>query len=113
MFFIVLFSILISGLESFSWQPYLFVVFAGLILFKINAFAGGDIKLVWAYLLGIDQQWWSVVFLLITGLGGVMAVGYLAYGYFTKNLEAVRKRGLPYGVPIAIGGCLGVWLSSV
>ena len=105
-------SLLSSGLSAFAVIPMLLATLAGLLLFAIGAFAGGDIKLMLAFLPGIALQWWPVVFLLIAIIGGVMAVGYLGYGLWTKRLRAVRERGLPYGVPIAIAGFLGVLLTS-
>lgn len=106
-------SLLCTGFSAFEVLPILIATIAGLTLFAIGAFAGGDIKLMLALLPGIAVQWWPVVFLLITVIGGLMALGYLGYGVWTKKLSAVRERGLPYGVPIAIAGFFGVFLTSV
>ena len=105
-------SLLCTGFSAFALVPILIATVVGLALFAVGAFAGGDIKLMLAFLPGIALEWWSVVLLLTTLIGGVMAVGYLGYGVWTKTLPAVRKRGLPYGVPIAIAGFFGVLLTA-
>lgn len=105
-------SVINSGVTNFTaW--YLICIAIGLALFTTGIFAGGDIKLMLAYLIGIDSQWWPVVFLLTALMGGVMALGYLAYGALCNKMRQVRERGLPYGVPIALSGFLGVWLTSL
>ncbi|MGY0217804.1 prepilin peptidase [Endozoicomonadaceae bacterium StTr2] len=105
-------SLLCSGLTAFASFPYLVAVLIGIGLFAANAIAGGDIKLILAFLPAIDRSWWVVVLLVIATLGGVMACGYLIYGLLTGKLSAVRQRGLPYGIPIGVGGLLGVWLTA-
>ncbi len=104
---------LYSGWGSFVWLPYSIVLLSLLLLFALGFLGGGDVKLLLGYLLGIDLRWWSTVFLLVTFIGGLMAVAFLSYGYLANRADEVRKRGLPYGVPIAIGGCFGVWLTSI
>ena len=106
-------SLISSGLAAFSPIAYFFAILIGTALFAINAFAGGDIKLMLAFLPAINFNWWPVVLMLTACIGGIMAVGYLTYGLLTKRLEVVLKRGLPYGVPIAISGVFGVWLTSL
>ena len=108
-----LLTLLTSGFHAFAPLPFLGAVVAGLALFGLKVMAGGDIKLMLAFLPGIALEWWPVVFVVMAGIGGVMAVGYLGYGWGTNTLPAVRKRGLPYGVPIAIAGCFGVWLTNI
>ena len=110
---IALLAMVISGLSAFAAIPFTIATLIGFILFGFGFFAGGDIKLMLAFLLGIETQWWPVVFLLTAFIGGVMAAGYLIAGLCKKNLKQVRKKGIPYGVPIVISGLFGVWLTIV
>ena len=106
-------AMVISGFSAFAVIPFAIATGIGLVLFGFGIFAGGDIKLMLAFLLGIDTQWWPVVFLLTAVIGGVMAAGYLLIGLYKKDLNQVRKKGIPYGVPIVISGLLGILLTTV
>ena len=108
---ILVLSLVCSGLTAFAPLPYLLAVITGLVLYAIGVFAGGDIKLILAFLPAIQLQYWSLVLMLIAIVGGILAIGYLAYGWSTKQMQEVRERGLPYGVPIALSGYIGVFLS--
>ena len=109
---VLILGLVSSGFSNLQWG-YWAVASVGFLLFMTGVIAGGDVKLLLAYLVGIDSQWWSLVFMIMTTIGGLMAVGYLAYGLLINNVNSVRESGLPYGIPIVISGFLGVWLTSV
>lgn len=105
-------SLLCSGFSALAPMPLAITTVISLAVFATGAFAGGDIKLLLAFLPGIAVRWWPVVFFVMAVIGGVMALGYLGYGWWTKTLPALRERGLPYGVPIAMASFLGVLLTA-
>lgn len=105
-------ALLISGFTAFAPLACFLAIITGLVLFAAGAFAGGDIKLMLAFLPAIQLQWWSLVLMMVAIIGGIMALGYLGYGWMTHRMQAVKERGLPYGVPIVIAGFGGVLLSA-
>ena len=105
-------SLLCSGFSALAPIALVIATVVGLVVFVTGAFAGGDIKLLLAFLPGIAVNWWPVVFFVMAVIGGVMALAYLGYGWWTNTLPEVRQRGLPYGVPISIAGLLGVLLTA-
>ncbi|MFK0573728.1 prepilin peptidase [Endozoicomonas sp.] len=109
---VAMLSLVISGFTAFAPLACLLALITGLVLFAAGAFAGGDIKLMLAFLPAIQLQWWSLVLMMVAIIGGVMALGYLGYGWINNRMQAVRERGLPYGVPIVIAGFGGVLLSA-
>lgn len=93
--------------------PYtLAIVAAGLVLFHFRILAAGDSKLLAILSLGISPEYIPLTLVGISVAGGLMASGYLLYGLCT-NLDAVRQKGIPYGVPISLVGGLAVYLSSL
>lgn len=92
------------------------LLIAGIALFSIGVFGGGDAKLIAAA--GPWMGWpWVLPFLVLTALfGGVLALLLLAFRHL-KLPERVRSRpwvarlhdkngGIPYGVAIAPAGVL-------
>ena len=98
------------ALPLFAW-PAAFVI--GCLLFAFNIFAGGDIKLALAFLLGIPTTLWPTFIVLTTMSGGLLAACYIISALLTHQVPALRERGIPYGVPIALVGTLCVWLTVV
>ena len=93
--------------------PYtLVIIAAGLVLFHFRILAAGDSKLLAILSLGISPEYIPLTLVGISVAGGLMASGYLLYGLCT-NLDAVRQKGIPYGVPISLVGGLAVYLSSL
>jgi prepilin peptidase CpaA len=86
-----------------------------LIFYLLGGMGGGDVKLMAGFgaLLGPSGVLWAA--LLIAGLGGIMALGVIAWRRIRriaggKNLEnGEEKESIPYAPAIA----LGVWLSLV
>ncbi|TKB48934.1 hypothetical protein FCL40_09855 [Ferrimonas sediminicola] len=84
------------------------IIAVGVALMWLNILGAGDTKLLAAYGLGINPQLFPGVLMVITLIGGAVAVAMLI-----ADRGAVRQRGIPYGPAIAVGGCLGVVLSNL
>ena len=104
--------LLISKFSAIAVLPLILAFLVGLTLFALGIFAGGDIKLMLAFLPGIALQWWPVVLLSTAILGGILALAYLLYGLLKNQLKEVRKKGIPYGIPITLSGLLGILLTN-
>ena len=98
---ILVISIVISPvIYSAHWfLTALSVCFVLCVLYAKNIFGGGDVKLVIAFVPAVDNPY--LLLLSIFLLGGCLAFFYLIYGLFT-DMSKVRKKGLPFGVPICI-----------
>ncbi|MTI15555.1 hypothetical protein E1189_21385 [Sansalvadorimonas verongulae] len=99
--------------SALSWIAWPVAFAAGCMLFAFRIVAGGDIKLALALLLGIDAVWWPTFFFITAVSGGLLAIGYLVFACINNTLPQLRQRGIPYGVPIALAGVCGVWLTAV
>lgn len=98
---------------NWSVLPYtLAILIAGFVMFYLQLLASGDTKLLAALSLGIDPDFICLTLVGITIAGGIMAIGYLIYGFCT-DLTAVRQKGIPYGVPIGLVGGLAVYISAL
>ncbi len=106
-------SLLTTGFQSFQLGGWLCVALVGCLLFRCNVMAGGDIKLMLAYLTGIRHEFLPALFGLMAVVGGLTAVVYLCYGWITGTLSSVRLRGVPYGIAIGAAGFTGVLLSAL
>lgn len=93
-------------------QP-LSVLFVGFGLFALGICGAGDAKLMTALSIVIHPNLWWQTLWLIAVIGGVLAIGYLCYGWFSNNLAAVRTNGLPYGVAISSGVFSSVLMSAI
>lgn len=88
---------------EYSWSAlgiWLVYLVFGLGLFAIGFFGAGDVKLVLALLLCIDQQLWHSFLLFIFISGGVWAVIFSVLVRFFHT--QARLPGLPYAFPIAL-----------
>ena len=90
----------------------LIVIIAGFFLDMFRLLGAGDSKLLAIILLGVDPKFFSLVLYGAIFLGGIIAVAYYIYGVFT-DLSEVRKKGIPFAVPIAISGAVGLFLSHI
>ncbi|WP_241430356.1 MULTISPECIES: prepilin peptidase [unclassified Vibrio] len=88
------------------------IILIGVLLNFFSLLGAGDTKVLAAFALVITPEFMLPTILLVLVLGGIMAAGYLVYMLLTGNSK-IRKRGIPYGVPICIGGILGVLASSL
>lgn len=112
---LLLVFILLGWIFQPNWYvlPYtLAILLFGLALFVFRILAAGDTKLLVVLSLGINPEYIPLTLIGISVAGGLMASGYLLYGLCT-NLDAVRQKGIPYGVPISLVGGLAVYLSSL
>lgn len=104
-------------LLSWRWQanlavwPYtLGILLVGFALFYLGVLGAGDTKLLAVLSLGISPQFMPIMLYGTALCGGVLALGYLIYGYAT-DLAQVRKKGVPYAVPITLMGGVSVFLT--
>ena len=103
---LMLLALLVLGLwvihPNYDSLIYLFIVLvAGFFLFMLKLLGAGDTKLLAVLVLGIDPVYFSAMLYLTVMLGALMALGYLVYGLLT-DLRKVRKKGIPYAIPISI-----------
>lgn len=105
----------------FSWfwhfnaavLPYtLGILIVGFGLFCLRILGAGDTKLLAVLSLGISPDFMPLMFYGTIILGGFLATGYLLYGLST-DLAKVRKKGIPYAVPISIVGSASIFLSYI
>lgn len=107
-FILTLCFIKMCFLGDLSILPYSFVILIiGFFLHIFNILAAGDTKLLFAFSLAISPEFLPLSLFIITALGGVLALVYYLYGLCT-DLEKVKKRGVPYGVPICLGSLFGI-----
>ncbi|STO77557.1 A24 family peptidase [Grimontia hollisae] len=89
----------------------LVVIAVGFIAFYLGIIGAGDIKLLAALSLVVDDNYW-ILTLIATGLLG----GIAALVVFIKESLARKKgpsRGVPYAIPILVAGLTGIYLSAV
>lgn len=103
-------SLCLTGLHAFSPWPWLAAVAIGCLLFYLRILAGGDVKLILAYLTGIPVPLWYELALIMAFLGGLQALIWLA-GSYCQGIFTIKERGLPYGVTIGVTGLCGIALS--
>ncbi|MFA0412220.1 prepilin peptidase [Vibrio renipiscarius] len=77
------------------------------LLYCFRFWGGGDTKLSIAFLPAISEDYLLLFPAVIGLLGGVLALFYLLFGYFT-DMDRVRNHGLPYGIPVCLSGLLCV-----
>ncbi|CAM4401134.1 prepilin peptidase [Vibrio agarivorans] len=94
--------------SSVSWA--IVCVAVCYILYGLNVFAGGDIKLFIAFLPAISYEYILYVVHLIFLLGGAVVFLIYSVDYLSKS-QAMEKRGVPFGIPISIACFVGVTAS--
>ncbi|MGF6266985.1 prepilin peptidase CpaA [Paraburkholderia youngii] len=93
-----------------------FMLFA--FLFHCGWMGGGDVKLAAAVFLWAGPAYaWPVFFIISSGgliLGLMVLIARLFRRHATRSSPAYTQlpssRGVPYGVPLALGGIAAVWL---
>ncbi|WP_244291601.1 MULTISPECIES: prepilin peptidase [Vibrio] len=94
--------------DNFDVLPFsLSILIFGIALSYFSILGAGDSKLLSAISLAISPEYIVPIIFLIVFLGGALSLGYYIYGLMT-DMEKVRRRGLPYGIPIVIGSLIGV-----
>lgn len=83
------------------------ILLSGIVLSVLRILGGGDTKLLAAYSLAIDPDLFSSVLIIIGISGGLLSLIYLLIYKNVKNNQA----SLPYAIPIAIGGSIGILAS--
>lgn len=100
------FLLLLNWFDQPNWSilPYsLGILLVGFFLHLIRILGAGDTKLLFVISLGVTPQFLSLFLYGTVLLGGIVAFLYLLYGYCT-DLSKVRKKGIPYAVPISLSG---------
>lgn len=107
--------ILVMWLENpnFYIVPYSFAILVvGFVLHVFDILGAGDSKLLCVISFGVDPELFFLFIYMTVFMGGLFALAYLIYGYFT-NLKLARHRGVPYAVPISISGGAMILLSHI
>ncbi len=102
----IVFNCYTNNLQQMFYAPLFLLV--GLIFWRLNVFAGGDVKLVTALLPAINNSLYLDLFVLTMFLWGATAVLVMLYHRIRTN--DVSKT-VPFGVPMAIGGVIGLFAS--
>ncbi|MGR6833234.1 A24 family peptidase [Aliivibrio wodanis] len=103
------FSIFIKGELSYFISP-LIILIVGIVLFKFNVIAAGDIKLFSALALMIKQEYILLVICIVLFIGGIQAYCQYSMYKLTNNKKWV-SRGVPYGLAICAGSVFGILAS--
>lgn len=103
-----------TGLQLEAILPHIaagaLILVAGIALFAVGGFGGGDAKLLATGALWIGFDGLPLYLLLVTMFGGALAVAILAYRYYPMDAFPLpewaarlhkRKAGIPYGIAIA------------
>ncbi|SBS25914.1 Type IV leader peptidase family protein [Marinomonas aquimarina] len=109
------FMVLLTWVNQPNWYvlPYtLMILTAGFFLHAFNILGAGDTKLLCVISLGVNPEFLVLLIYITIILGGLFALCYLIYGYFT-DFELARQRGVPYAVPISISGGALIFLSHI
>ncbi|WP_233804522.1 A24 family peptidase [Paraburkholderia sp. HP33-1] len=93
-----------------------FALFA--LLFRCGWMGGGDVKLAAAVFLWAGPAYAWPVFFIVSCAGLVLGLTALIMGLFRRRVthsslaftQLASPRGVPYGVPLALGGIAAVWL---
>lgn len=105
--FFICISILLKNESYISFLISFLVLIVGFFLFLLKVIAAGDIKLLAVLSLAIKPEFMLLSLFTVLALGGLVAIMYLVYGFFT-DLQQVRQRGIPYAIPICLGSLLGI-----
>ena len=102
---------LITPNESLNILAGLACITFGLVLWKLNVIGAGDVKLLSVLILGIQDQFVLAVTMIITSSSLIMMVlMWLSDRFLSTTL---LNKGIPYGIPISIGGFIGVLATMV
>lgn len=104
-----------TGPSLSLWQN--FLVFAlilslGTGAFVAGLFGGGDVKLLATIGLWLDLRGGLLMVAAVLVSGGIVAIGYLTIGLLRRRPKAPsNSRRVPYGVAIALGALLSLFLA--
>ncbi|NLS13778.1 hypothetical protein HGP28_12840 [Vibrio sp. SM6] len=105
--FIICFSFK-KDIMNVYWLAPLVIVFFGLFLSYFGVLGGGDTKLFAAYSIAIDPALMPTILVIIGLCGGVLSVIY----WLLNKYHLTKQPGIPYAIPIVIGGVIGVLASN-
>lgn len=89
--------------ESVNFLNAFIFLLIGFLIFILGLMGGGDIKLITALILALNHVQ-ILNFIFYTSISGLLVVllGMLI------SFSDIKKRGIPYGVPIALGFLLSI-----
>ncbi|CAM4072748.1 prepilin peptidase [Vibrio neonatus] len=107
---ILLLPTIIKNFHIIVLIHFLGILILGFLLFLAGVMGAGDIKLLAVISLAVKPAFFLLFLFSITSMGGVLAIGYLIYGYCT-DINKVRARGIPYGLPIVLSAAWALFVS--
>ncbi len=96
------------GYLNFHFESLLSIFVIGLLLWKFRVWGAGDVKLIAVLSLFISPSFLLTSILVILVVGGGVALCELV---MCKVISSRKTRGVPYGVAICVGGCVGILAS--
>jgi len=96
------------GYLEFYFESFLSIFIIGLLLWKFGVWGAGDVKLISVLSMFISPNFLFTSVLVILVVGGGVALCELT---MCKVLPSRKSQGVPYGVAISVGGCVGVLAS--
>jgi prepilin peptidase CpaA len=114
----------LSGVGRIGLEAHLATGAAALLLaallFRFGWLGGGDAKLFGAVFLWSGPALAATVFFIVSLFGLMLGLAQIAIGRLQRDPGAAQtpgwlapKRGVPYGVALAVGGAAAVWLPAV
>lgn len=104
-FLIVLSSL---GYLSVHFGSFILVFVIGILFWKFGVWGAGDVKLLSVLSLFISPGFLLASILVVLVVGGGVALCELL---LCKVVPSRKSRGVPYGVAICVGGCVGILAS--
>lgn len=87
------------------------ILLAGFVLNYFSIIGGGDVKLLSAIAISIDPKYQTLTIIIIPFIGVIfMLIMYLAE-CVSKSDRKFTSLGVPYAIPICLGGFIGIFLS--
>lgn len=101
----VLFVLFSNRMQQFYYTPLVFLV--GLFFWRFNILAGGDVKLITVLIPAISSDYYIDIFILTMFLWGLTALGVVLLHRFNHKTD----KTVPFGLPMAISGFIGLLAS--
>lgn len=105
MLFVLLITSCINQLDTLSFTNFAWCSLLGLLLYPLQLFGGGDLKLLAILSLFISTKLFLPVLLVMFLIGGVVAA---IISLIDKLHHRDMASSVPYAVPISIAGLLGI-----
>ena len=109
----ILASIFVVHYYNLSGLPFKtagLILLIGGIIWHVGICGAGDIKLLAALSLGVDQQWFLLCFVSMLLLGGVMGISQWCIERWSQR-QSLSSKGVPYAIPIVVSFGFGLFLT--